>query len=260
MKNFSIIHILLFALMMLAAQCSHAQDYVVLNTGDTLRGVLRPMTFGPEKKLQVVTPDKKKTLLQLYRIRTFSIKDQLFEPVKYEEQYLFMKVLRSGYLTLYGYQLQNQATYDGLFLKRRDAPGIDVPNLGFKKRVVAYLNDCEDVKQKLESGEFAKKDINEIVDAYNACVNSRTTQKIQVVQAEEAQLKKINVWDALESKINEKGEFQGKKDALDMITEIRGKIKRNEKVPNFMIEGLKASLTGAGLQEDLDKALSDLNR
>ncbi len=56
-----------------------------------------------------------------------------------------------------------------------------------------------------------------------------------------------------------KTDFSGKSDALDMIADIKSKIAKSEKVQNYVIEGLKSTLTNAGLQTELDNALKELN-
>ncbi len=57
------------------------------------------------------------------------------------------------------------------------------------------------------------------------------------------------VWDA----------FEGKSNALEMIHEIQAKIKKGEKIPNFLTEGLKEYLKDQDtIQELLEKALAEV--
>jgi len=44
-----------------------------------------------------------------------------------------------------------------------------------------------------------------------------------------------------------------------MIAEIKGKVARSEKVPNFLIEGLKSTLTQEVFKTDLENALKEIN-
>jgi hypothetical protein len=76
----------------------------------------------------------------------------------------------------------------------------------------------------------------------------------QVVQE-----KVIGVWDVLEQKVKAEPDFEGKSNALDMIAEIKGKVSRSEKIPNFLIEGLKSTLTQETLKTDLENALKEIN-
>ena len=258
MKNFCVIHILLFILLMLVYQCANAQDYIVTPVGDTIKGEVKPITFGPEKKVQVTTSDKKKTLYSIFQIRSFSFKNEIFHPVKGEKGYVFMKLLKPGYLSLYGFQLENQVTYDGLYLRKKDGTGIEVPNLTFKKQMTKFLSECEDVTARIDKGELGRKSINQIVESFNTCIESKTNDITKTNVASNEQMKKISSWDVLEEKVKAKSDFEGKNDALEMISDIKGKIKRNEKIPNFLLEGLKNSLAQANLGAELDSAMNDI--
>lgn len=259
MKNFCVIHILLFFLMMLIYKLGNAQDYVVTLKGDTVRGTIRIFSFGPEKKVQVVTSDKKKNTFPIFQVRSFVKDDENYSPVKGPDGYAFMKVLKEGYLTLYAFQRQNQVNYDGQYLLKKDGSGIEVPNLTFKKTIVKYLSECSDVTAKIENGDLSKTDIEKIVEEYNACISANSARFTNSLTRQKEQSRKISAWDVLEEKVSAKTDFEGKTDALDMITEIKNKIKKQERVPNFMIEGLKSSLKDSDLSAELQNAISELN-
>jgi hypothetical protein len=244
---------------MLACQFATAQDYLITTRGDTLTGTVKPLNFGPDKKVQVVGPDKKKNVYSLFQVNSYSISGDLFKPVKGPAGYTFMKVIKPGYLSLLAFQLENQTTYDGMYLMKRDGQGVEVPNLAFKKTLRNFLNDCGDVSGKIDNGELSKKDLHQIIDEYNACVEGKKiiTQKQMVQRAEQVQ--KLNPWDALETKVKSLADFEGKTDALEMIAEIKTKISRSEKVPKFMVDGLKSTLSRPEVQTELDKALEELN-
>src|SRR5690606_18062580 len=169
-----------------------------------------------------------------------------------------MKLLKPGYLSLYAYQLPNQTRFDGLFLKKMDGDYLAVPNLGFKKYMSRFLEDCPTVVAMLEEGDLDKKNIEAIVDTYNECVRTRTFDSDKSIVISEERVTKDGVWSSLEEKVKA-ADFSAKNDALEMIAEIRKKIMRGENIPNFMIEGLKSSLRDTGLSEDLNKALEQLN-
>jgi hypothetical protein len=259
MRIFGIIHIVLFILLMIFYQCIHAQDYVVLTKGDTIEGTLKPLTFGPDKKLQVVETGKKKVTYPLFQVKSFSMDGETYIPAKGPTGYTFMKVLKPGFLSLLAFQLENQFSYDGRFLLKKNGEGIEVPNLSFKKALKNFLDDCGDVSQKIEAGTYAKKELDIIIDEYNGCVEGNQAIKNQTIAQQANVTQKLNPWDALEAKVKASQDFEGKKDGLEMITEIKGKISRGEKVPNFLIEGLKSALNGEELQPALQEALAQLN-
>lgn len=262
MKNLTIIHILLFLLAMLAYQCVRAQDYAVTTRGDTLQGEIKILTHGSDKKIQVIQ-DKKKTYVSLFELKSFNAEGETYHPVKGPNGYTFMKLLQPGYLSMYAYQLDNQMSYDGLFLTKKDGTGTEVPNLGFKKTMKKFLVECALVVEKIESSELSKRELPEIITQFNACMDRKSGQR-QTVKAEkevpvsQAEPEKISLWESLEKNVKAHADFTDKADALEMIKEIKNKINRREKVPNFMIEGIRNSLRETNLKEDLEEALKEL--
>lgn len=259
MKYFTIVHVLLFILCMLVYQCASAQsDYLITNKGDSITGDIKLLLYGPEKKVQIKA-GKKKEVYSILAIRYFSHKDEKYYPVKSPYGYLFMKARVSGYLSLYAFQQENQSTYDGLFLAKADGESMEVPNLSFKKQMIKFLEDCGDVSEQIESGDLSKKDLEDIVAIYNTCISNKTNevQQVRIQQKEAAVI--VNSWDALATKVKETDDFEGKSTALEMIADIKGKVSRNEKVPNYVIDGLKSTLSSKeDLSEALTKAISEL--
>ena len=257
MKNYCVIHILLFLLFMIVYQCAHAQDYVVTLKGDTIRGEVKQINFGPEKKVQVTREGKRKEIYTIVQTKNFVLKGEKYEPVRMEKGYVYMKVIKSGYLALYAYQLENQFSYDGTYFYKRDGQGMELPNLTFKKSMTRFLEDCPDVVSRIESGLLSRKDVGAIVDEYNACIASNTKAHQSTTTTNTEQTKKLNAWDVLDEKVKA-ATFEGKADAIDMIKEIKSKISKSEKVPNFIIEGLKSAMTNSGLNAELESALAEI--
>lgn len=259
MKSFGVVHILLLIIMLLVYKCADAQDYVVTSKGDTLMGEVKPLFYGVDKKVQLAQEGKKKVVYPMFQVRAFYYRGELYQPVKGPEGYTFMKLQKSGYLSLYTFQLPNQITFDGYYLVKMDGKGMEVPNISFKKAMERFLADCAPVAEKIDKGDLSKKDLNKIIDEYNACINSNTVDHGQIIAKQEVQEKTIGVWDVLEQKVKAEPEFEGKSNALDMIAEIKSKVGRSEKIPNFLIDGLKSTLTQDVFKTELENALKEIN-
>ncbi|HEX5170680.1 MAG TPA: hypothetical protein VFW11_16015 [Cyclobacteriaceae bacterium] len=259
MKNYTIIHILLFLLFMLAYQCSHAQsDYLVTTRGDTVRGELKLLFYGPEKKVQVKT-DKDKTTYSILNTKSFFYEGEYYRPAKGPEGYLFMKVIKPGYLSILAYQVDKSSSYDGRYLMRADGQGIEVPNIGFKKQMSRFLSDCESVSLKIEQDTYNKRDLEQIVDEYNLCIDKKTAQTNQAISQEKEKGTKANSWDVLVEKINQHADFEGKETALEMTADIKNRLQRGEKIPAFVVDGLKNTLAEqTELKEALQIALTEI--
>ncbi len=262
MKNFTIIHVLLFLLMLLTYTCASGQatgDYFVSNKLDTIYGKIKPLDFGPEPKVQIQTADKKKTSYSIFETKAYTFNGDTYKPVKNFNKYEFMKVVISDYLSLYTFKPENQTTYNGLFLTKMDGSIMEVPNLGFKKKMEAFLGDCGTIGERIESGELSRNNLEEIINEYNACILNRTHEKQSQVATAIVNEEKSDPWKSLEKEIKESDDFEGKSSALEMVSEVINKVSKGEKVPSFVINGLKDILKGQeGLKKQLTTALESL--
>lgn len=260
MKKYAVATFLFLVVFLFIFIDSQAQDdYVITLKGDTLKGTVKPATYGANSKVKVTGNDKTKTSLTLFQIKEFSFKNEVYQPVKGPNGYCFMKLKKAGYLSLYNFQLPNQTTFDGFYLTKKDGTGVEVPNLGFKKVMTKFLSECPKVADKIEAGDLGKRDLEGLIDEFNTCVANNTVDHSKIIAQKEVQTKKISSWDTLEEKVKGTPDFEGKSNALEMITEIKGKISKGEKVPNFLTEGLKSILNPTDLNGDLENALKEMN-
>ncbi len=259
MRTFGVIQILLLLILLLAYQCVQAQDHVVTAVGDTLHGKVRLLNYGPDKKVQLTSEGKKKETLSMMQVRSVSFDGDIYQPQRGPAGYAFMKVVTPGFLSLYAFQRENQTTYDGLLLAKKDGTSIEVPNLGFKKVMARFLSDCEPVQTKIENGTFGRTDLDKIIIAYNECLDNKSDAPAVVDAPRTEPMKDAPpALTQLDEKLKAHPEFAGKADALDMLTEIRKKVARSEKVPNFLIEGLKDALKDTSLKDEATAALEEL--
>jgi hypothetical protein len=258
----AVLTVLLLAVVLSLPTICLAQDFIVNLQGDTIKGEVKALAFGPEKKVQITEPGKKKALYPFFKVKSFSVDGELYQPVKGPSGYTFMKLLKSGYLSLYAFQPENQNSYDAMFLLKRDGEGIEVPNLTFKKGMRRFLDDCPVVAGKIENDMLNKRDINQIVDEYNACISDRTNAPAPtaaVAKPATAVKKNTDVWNALEQKVKAQPDFAEKENALDMINEIKNKVAADQKIPNFLAEGLKGALDAGVFNPELENALKTIN-
>jgi hypothetical protein len=241
--------------MLLTYTCTSGQtteDYLVTNTLDTLYGKIKPLDYGQSPKVQLQTSESK-TLYSIFETKAYSYNGDIYLPVRNYDRYEFMKLILSGYLSLYAFIPPNQNGYDGLFLQKMDGTFMEVPNLGFKKQMSRYLYDCGTVGERIASGELSRKNLEEIILEYNACIDIRTNEKLSAISVKAENKEKVDPWKVLEEKIKSTAEFEGKTTALEMVTEIVKKVSKGEKVPSFIVDGLKNVLNN---QEHLKEPLA----
>lgn len=232
-----------------------AQEYVVTLRGDTLSGEVKYFrgTNSTNKYVRLTSADGKKTNYKLLETKAFRLDNEVYHTVKLGNSYTYMKLITSGYLTLYGYQVENQSTWDGRYFFKKDGAGLDAPNLGFKKKLSQFLSDCPEVVTKIESGELNRSDLVTLTEAYNTCFNQIDNKKSVTLSAEQA-------WSDLNKAVTALPEFDRKQDALEMIREIQRKVGQNETVPSFLVNGIKDALKDQPeVTDKLNLALDKLN-
>lgn len=254
---------LFIALLAAASWTVQAQDYALSVKGDTLRGKLKPYTLDNLDRVQITSKDKKKTSYTALQVKGY-VKDGItFQAVRYENSIRFMKVIKSGYLSLFAYSVNQQNLFDGRYLLKKDGSGMDLPNLAFKKLLGKYLSDCPDIKAQMEKGDLNKNQIEKIVDEYNACVQANTVQIMGVSNATGTtgfREQKIEAIKKLREKV-EAENFLTKKDVIDLLNDMQNKLAKSEAIPNYLPDGLKSYLTDTPtLAKDADELIALLKK
>lgn len=250
--------ILSLLIFLTAGNFSHAQDLLVTAKGDTLSGKVKIIANGYDKRAQLTTADKEKKTFSILQVKALVIDTESYETIKFSDSYHFMKVLKTGYLSLYAFQMDKQVTYDGRYLQKKDGQGIEVPNLGFKKNLSRFLDECVELSSKISEGTLARKDLDTIIDEFNACIARNSIPQVSAqVLPDATATNKLKNWNTLQEQV-EASSLEGKSDVLDMIREIKSKVGKGETLPKFLVDGLKASLAGdATLTEFFNRAVRE---
>ncbi len=252
--------VLIIILMAVPLATIAQKDYAINVKGDTLVGEIKLMSYDLIDRVQIIANGKKSNFTAL-QVKIIFQSGTMYKTVKYDNSYRFMKLIKSGYLSLFAFRPSQQNSWDGQYLVKIDGSGMEVPNLGFKKMLSKYLSDCADVSGKLDKGDLSKRDLERIIDLYNTCIQTKTesmTNKPAPPPAIDSE-KVLAVKDFV-VKVEQEN-FVTKKDALDMLKDIQSKVSKNEPVPNYLIEGLKSYLADTpSLSKELDSVVALLKK
>lgn len=242
----------------LVAQSTTA-DYVVMTKGDTLRGEAKLLSYDLLDRVQI-SVNKKKTSYTAMQVKSVFTGNKLYHAQRYENSIRFMQVVKSGYLSLYQFKAANQATYDSRFLVKMGGKGIEVPNLGFKKLMIGFLEDCPEVSAKIKDEVLKRNDLDQIIDEYNVCIDTKTKLSKAVAVATITSNEKLEVIKNLQAKVTAIETLAGKKDVLDLLADISDKATRLQSIPNYQLEALKGYLNESEAKPELDKLLAVLKQ
>jgi hypothetical protein len=230
------------------------EEYVVTLKNDTLRGPVRLLTYDVMDRVAVGSGSKK-TSLKAVEVRYVVQDGFTYQPVQNNKAIRFMRVLRAGYLTLYAYRQEFQSSYDSRLLLKMNGQKIDLPNIGFKKLLSEFLEDCPATALKVKEGEFDRSEVEAIVDDYNACVAAQNN--VAIVTAKPTPL--VEAISALRAKV-ETSSLESKQEVLDLIKDLDNKAKRGQTIPAYLASSLKSYLGDKKeFEEQLNNLLSLLN-
>jgi hypothetical protein len=258
MKNL----IVTFLFLLLISSVSFCQaDYAITSKGDTLHGRVKILTYDILDRVQV-TVNKKKKIYTALEVKTIVASGVTYNTIKYDKGYRYMKLVKAGFLSLYGFRMPNQSTYDGQYLFKKDGTGMEIPNLTFKKSLVNFMDGCDEVQERIKSGDLGRRDIDQIIDRYNSCLQFKTEkQVVAVAEPTPIESEKMVAINSLISKVETAADFTNKTDVLDLLKDLRSKVGRNEILPNYLTKDIKNYL---GVQpqftEELDKLLALLKK
>lgn len=242
MKNLFVVALFVVALFSLGL-AAHAQtDYVVTLKGDTLKGKVKILTYDRLDRVQVVAENKKQNYSAL-EARVVSFKGLIYHTISLGQGFRYMQLLQPGFLSLYAFRLENQSSYEGRYLVKKDGSGIEVPNLTFKKTLSGFLAECPEVVERIKSGDFGRRDLTQIIERYNSCIQFKTERKIEqptqvITEKESDQMVALN---SLITKV-EASSLDNKTDLIDLIKDLRSKVGRNEILPNYLLKDIKNQL------------------
>ena len=237
---------------------AYSQDYLVTNRGDTLRGKIKIMSYDQLDRVQIAE-QKKKTTLTARQVKAVFTGGETYHPKQGDRAIRFMKLVKPGYLSLYAFREENQNFYGGRYLVKRDGAATEVPNLAFKKNMAEFLRDCPEIREKIKSGEYGRKDLDQIIDAYNAFIDNNTVMRKETYLSNQKSAQKIEPLERLKKTIQDQKDFDSKKDALDLIDDIIAKLKADQTIPNYLVDGLQKYLAGIEeTKEDLEKVTASL--
>jgi hypothetical protein len=246
--------IFIFTLLSLPTWLFAQGDYVIHAKGDTLKGKLSFNLVGNIE--QVLVKAEKRQTISAISVREVMLKGIKYKPVQFAGTVKFMQILTDGYLSLLAYQPANVMNYDGRLLQKRDGQLIDMPSLGFKKQMSNFLIDNPGLASQIQDGTLGRNDLSKIIFDYNSFISGKTDSLKTQYKNESKQKSKLDLLTDLKTEI-EKSDLESKQNALDMITDMEGKIKANKEIPSYLANGLQDMLKGnAELKTKLDSLLA----
>lgn len=236
-----------------------AQDYIVTNEGATITGKIYFDLKGRYGQDKVAI--KNEDGLTKYRpedIEEVVLDSEKYVAVKIRKQYQFAQVIEQGtlgfYLTVDPYNTK-RLDFDTKTLIKKGGKSLDISSQGFKGKFKKMVAECETSVQAIDSKEFSKKKIQEVVRGYNVCINDLQSQKL----IEDSALDNLSDQEALTlqsliSKVN-KSDLDNKEEVNEMLSDVIKRLDNEESIPSYL---RKAVLESFGDRQDWKEMFTQL--
>lgn len=175
MKKILPVFLILFSFSVVSGQVVFKTGYVILKTGDTLKGEIKTNAkkeFDLYSKVFVKISETEKKSFTPAKIKEFKVDERTFVSKEHEGELVFMKKVSDGALTLlehqYEWQSGNQVVYKSDYFFQKSEQDIERVKSGkFRKQVQEYMNDCEKIVKEMEENKYEFEQIIDVVEQYN---------------------------------------------------------------------------------------------
>lgn len=164
------------------------QGYVVLTTGDTIRGILRDRTNLGQKASIQAAGSSDFSEYPIENVRSVFYSDgYYFKPVTIPTESgtekRFLVCLAEGPITLYKYKdhyFVEKAGNPITKLEKQDSREKDTLKIDTRyRRLLRYfMSDCPKVQNKVGKTEFFDRQLVDVVEAYNTCIDPSIRPKV----------------------------------------------------------------------------------
>ncbi len=214
------------------------QDILITLEGDTLEGKVSFFRKSYYDQVELKNEEGKE-VYKSYQITSARKDDISYFPIVYNNRRVIGKLISKGALSHYMVMSEDVNGFGTEILVKEDDTHLVVSNIGFRKRLLEFINDCQVLIDKLESKEMSASDLSNVISIYNnSCANGEGSTPI---------LEDI-------PEIEESSDLQ---EFAQLIIDIQKKIDAGEKVPSYLIEALK-EVEPSSIQEDIKKLIKKL--
>lgn len=258
-------NILIILFFIASGRLSGQVGHLITVRGDTLIGRI---TFSnAESKIERLwfqSGTNKRRLFVATQLKSVMIDSIDYKIVNYNG-YRFTEVQKEGYLSILKFRLPDSFAFTETLLHKRDGTIIEIPLMGFRKPIGSFLSDCKEVSAKVRLKELGPKDLHQIVDEFNLCIDGGIEKDtglsdispVEAVAEEPiSRIDRSSELDRLLKQLKTRFKYSNlkSKDFTTILRDIQLKIDQSVEVPEYLINALKSTTKGnADLLEIIDK-------
>lgn len=237
---------MLLAFVLLAISSAKAKEnWVVTLKNDTIYGKIGFVIRGAyEMDELTVKKGKEKHKFKPIELKRINKAGNEYVPLKIDGKYQFALVISEGYLSYYKFVNPDSNAYEDFsqsILTKMDGTSVQLSNIGFMKSVRKYLSDCQPLENKIKNSEYKPKDIDDVIIYYNEWIDSRSLKQ---EPENSVNLDQAALISSIISKVEADEELSKNSELLEMLNDVKGKIKNGKSVPGYLKNGVIDGLNG----------------
>lgn len=160
-----------------AAQVTFTPGYVVLNTGDTIKGEIKnnpKKQFDLFSKVLVKLDEERRKTYKADKVKSYTFEDNTFIAKKMDGEMVFMKRISEGAIDLYEFQYEwinakNETEIRSEYYVEKEGTEepVRIKSGRFRKQIAEIMSDNEEIVKELEDNKYDVENLAEVVENYN---------------------------------------------------------------------------------------------
>ncbi|MEO9965250.1 MAG: hypothetical protein ABJF11_05655 [Reichenbachiella sp.] len=236
-----------FLLSALITKSFAQEQWLITTKQDTLRGKIYLEYGGPYKAdvARVKVGKEKSSYLAYQVLVVFLGENNQFETIKLDQRFQFVKVdVKGKYFSQYLYKdpaAGSNSNYAMKLLVNWKGEQYKVSNMTSKKRFMEFFEECEEVVTRLESGELKKKDLANIFNIYDSCIDNQNA--ILPEQPTKKAEKKVRKTTGMSDFVEElKAKDLLNDDLTSMLNDVNLKLSDGQTIPQYLQQAVLTQL------------------
>ena len=160
-----------------SAQVTFTPGYVLLNTGDTIKGEIKnnpKKQFDLFSKVMVKITEEQKKSYKADKVKMYVFGETTFISKQMDGEMVFMRRLSEGAIDLYEFQYEwinskneTEIRSEYYLEKEGHAELVRIKSGRFRKQVAEIMSDNGEIVKEIEEKKYEVENIAEVVDNYN---------------------------------------------------------------------------------------------
>lgn len=205
-------HFFLITILFISSGVYGQNDFLVTNSRDTIYGkVTFPTPKGTEKVM--LKNDDGNQEFTVGKIFSAMVKGTEYRKIWVVDKFKIAKVEISGFLSMLKFRNEGEYEFSTYYLIKQSGESLQVSALVFRRKMAQFLGDCNELADAINKKEYNFRQINQVVERYNAdCTNI----------------------DVSEVKADVGEEFGDLAELQAALEEVLTKLGQNEEIPGYL--------------------------